>query len=144
MIEIRAARPGDFTAMAAIIERGHLPIDGLEDHLQTALVASDGRGLIGLAALEVYDSGVLLRSVAVEEGWRGQGLGRQIADAALTLARARGCRAAYLLTTTAAGFFSRLGFSPIEPDEVPADVKTSVEFTSACPSSAQVMRAYLT
>ena len=51
--------------------------------------------------------------------------------------------ALYLLTTTAAGFFPKFGFERIDRCDVPRSVQMSVEFTSACPSSATVMRKYL-
>ena len=92
---------------------------------------------------KVYPSGVLLRSVAVDSAWRGRGIGHQLTSAGLDLARSLGAGAAYLLTTTAGDFFPRFGFAPIERAEVPDDVKGSIEFGSACPSSALVMRAAL-
>ena len=38
------------------------------------------------------------------------------------------------LTTTADGYFPRFGFERIERSQVPATVRESVEFTSACPA----------
>jgi amino-acid N-acetyltransferase len=49
----------------------------------------------------------------------------------------------FLLTTTAAAFFERIGFRAIHREDVPAPVRASVEFQSACPSSATVMRLVL-
>jgi amino-acid N-acetyltransferase len=85
----------------------------------------------------------LLRSVAVDETRRGEGLGHQLTQAALDLARARGLKTVYLLTTTAATFFPRFGFREIARDEVDPAVQRSVEFTKACPASAAAMRADL-
>ena len=66
-----------------------LPVDGLLDHLDPAIVArADGR-VVGCAALEVYPDGALLRSVAVDAAARGQGIGTLVTTAALDLARAR-------------------------------------------------------
>ena len=64
-------------------------------------------------------------------------------EAALRLARANGVDTVYLLTTTAERFFPRLGFEPITRDQVPTTVQASVEFRSACPASAVVMRKRL-
>ena len=44
-----------------------------------------------------------------------------------------------LLTTTAEGWFPRLGFVRVDRARVPAAVQLSVEFTAACPASAVVM-----
>jgi amino-acid N-acetyltransferase len=106
-------------------------------------VASAGGRVVGCAALEVYADSALLRSVAVDETARGQGIGQRLVRAALDLAHERGVRSAYLLTTTAEQFFPRFGFQRIDRREVPVDVQQSVEFRSACPASAAVMAVQL-
>jgi amino-acid N-acetyltransferase len=64
-------------------------------------------------------------------------------DAAIGLARRLEVPAIYLLTTTAERFFPKFGFERIQRTDVPATVQTSIEFTSACPSTATVMRKSL-
>lgn len=76
----------------------------------------------------------------VDAGWQGRRLGHQLTEAALNLARQRKLNAVYLLTTTAEAFFPRFGFTAIPREDVPASVQASVEFQSACPASAIVMR----
>jgi amino-acid N-acetyltransferase len=49
----------------------------------------------------------------------------------------------FLLTTTAERFFPKFGFEQIDREQVPASVQQSVEFQSACPASAIVMRKLL-
>jgi amino-acid N-acetyltransferase len=66
-----------------------------------------------------------------------------LTEAALDLARNRGVDTAFLLTTTAATFFPKLGFERISRADVPESVQASVEFQSACPDSAVVMRKRL-
>jgi amino-acid N-acetyltransferase len=123
----------------ALLSRGDLPHAGLAEHFDAALVACDGEVVVGSAALELYGEAALLRSVAVAEGQRGQGLGRQLTRAALDLARAQGVRRVYLLTTTAEGYFPSFGFAPIARAEVEPAVQISAEFTDACPASAAVL-----
>ena len=113
------------------------------DHLRTMLVAREGGHVVGSAALEMYADGALLRSVVVAPGRQRQGLGRQLTGAAIRLAIEREAPAIYLLTTTAAGYFPKFGFERITRADVPAGVRTSVEFTSACPSSALVLKKRL-
>ena len=138
-ILINSAASTDLPAILALLDRTDLPQDGLADHLSTTLVARDEDAIIGSAALEVYDSGALLRSVAVEPRYQGQGIGQQLTQAALTLARERGIPVVYLLTETAGDFFPRFGFRPIARQEVAPSVQQSVEFTTVCPTSALVM-----
>ena len=142
-ITISAAREADLPAILALLERSGLPPDGLAAHVGSALAARSGDQLVGSAALELYDSAALLRSVAVDAPLRGRGLGQQFTRTALNLARQRGIARVYLLTDTAGGFFARLGFRATTRAEVDPAVQQSVEFTSACPASAQVFVADL-
>lgn len=137
---LEAGRPDDLPAVRDLLARSALPLDGADALLGHLVVARDERGIVGTAGLEMYPSGALLRSVAVEASARGQGIGQLVTDAALSLARDAGVGAVFLLTTTADGFFPRFGFARVERDEVPADIRASVEFVSACPASAVVMR----
>jgi len=140
---IRRAEAKDLPAVLALLERSGLPQDGLAGHFATALVAQQGGSAVGSAALELYGSAALLRSVAVDASLRGRGLGRRLTQAALDLARRRGVSEVYLLTETASEFFPRFGFHSIDRAQVPDAVKQSVEFTSACPDSALVMKLTL-
>ena len=140
---IESATTRDLPEIRALLERLHLPLAGVDEHLQTVLVAREGAQIVGTAALELYADGALLRSVAVEPRQQGRQLGHRLTDAALHLAASHGARAVFLLTTTAERFFPRFGFEPIAREDVPSSVRTSVEFQSACPASAIVMRKLL-
>ena len=133
----------DLPAILQLLRDSGLPIDGVAEHLNTAFVARDGTAIVGCAALEVYPEGALLRSVAVQSTARGHGLGRQVTDAAITLAQSLGTPAVYLLTTTAESYFPRFGFVRISRTQVPASVQQSIEFRSVCCASAVVMRTLL-
>jgi amino-acid N-acetyltransferase len=115
----------------------------LVGHLATLLIARQSGAIVGSAALEVYPDGALLRSVAVVPELQGHGLGRELTNAAIHLAQDLQVTAIYLLTTTAEEYFPQFGFERIARADVPATVQTSIEFTSACPSSAVVMRKAL-
>jgi len=139
-VVLEPAKAEDARGILELLERSRLPLDGLMDHLATTIVARQDGRIVGSAALEMYQRAALLRSVAVDPALQGHGLGRGLTEAALRLARERGVVEVYLLTTTAATFFPKFGFRAITRDAVPAAVKTSVEFTTACPASATVMR----
>ena len=140
---IEPLQPEDADAVFALLTQSRLPVDGLAAHLASTLVARDGARVVGSAAIELYPEGALLRSMAVAQDWQGRHIGRDLAMAVLGLAQDRGATAVYLLTTTAEQFFRRFGFERIARTEVPASVQTSVEFQSACPSNATVMRKRL-
>ena len=141
---IEAATARDLPDVHELLNRHRLPLDGVDDHVQTMLVARENSQIVGSAALEVYADGALLRSVAVDARQQGRHVGHQLTEAALQLARAHGARAVFLLTTTAEKFFPRFGFEQIAREDVPPSVQASVEFTGACPTSAIVMRKRLT
>ena len=141
--QIESAHPADAADILALVAQSGLPTDGLNDHLASAVVAREDGRMVGTAALELYSDGALLRSVAVSAKHQGRGLGHHLTEAAIALARDRGAAAMYLLTTTAERFFPKFGFESITRADVPPGVRTSIEFTSACPSSAMVMRKSL-
>jgi amino-acid N-acetyltransferase len=142
-VAIEAAGIRDRDAILALLDRVRLPQDGLAEHLAHAFVARQNGTVVGSAVLEIYADGALLRSVAVDPSLQGSGLGADLTNTAIARAGELGVPALYLLTTTAERFFPRFGFSPITRDDVPAGVRDSVEFRSACPASAIVMRKML-
>lgn len=140
---IQAAVEADLPAVHRLLDAEHLPLAGVDEHVGTMVVAKHGDQIVGAAAVELYSGGALLRSVVVGPDVRGHGIGHELAEAALSVAIARGLDTAFLLTTTAEQFFPKLGFERISRDDVPASVQASVEFQSACPASAVVMRKRL-
>ena len=142
-VKIVPAHMSDLPALLALLEDSGLPTSGLSAHLATTLVACDGERLVGSAALELSGTDALLRSVAVAAPLRGQGLGEQLTHAALDLARLHGVQQVCLLTETAQHFFPRFGFRPIARADVSPALHQSVEWTTACPVTAQAMMVRL-
>ena len=140
---VSRARPDDIAGVIDLLKQSKLPLDDIERHAATMVVAKDTGRVVGSAALEVYADGALLRSVAVASELQGHGLGRRLTNAALELAQELRMPALFLLTTTAENYFPAFGFERIDRSAVPSSVQASVEFTSACPSSAVVMRKTL-
>ena len=130
-LEVRRAAANDLDAVLSLLAHSGLPQDGLADHLETTLVATDNGRIVRTAALEIYPDGALLRSVAVDPSLRGSGVGHRLTDAATDLANEFHVPALFLLTTTAEDFFPRFGFSRIRRDEVPPGVQQSIEFKTA-------------
>lgn len=139
-VSIRDANAGDRDAVHALLVRASLPPDGLDEQFGDAYaVAESGGEIVGAAGVEVYGGAGLLRSVAVHPGWRGRGIGIGLTRDRLEWARKRGIGTVFLLTDTAAGYFPRLGFAPVARDEVPEEVRASLQFATVCPSTASVL-----
>jgi len=139
--QLRSATAGDLPKLKSFLTENGLPHLGVERYVQNFVIAEDEiGGLIGIAGLETYANNGLLRSVAVRKDSRGKGVGRTLVNAVLGDAMAKGLGKVYLLTDDASGYFERLGFQIVDRKDVEAAVKTSIEFTDACPDSAVVMR----
>jgi len=98
---------------------------------------------IGVAGLECVGENVLLRSVAVAPSWRGRSLGRRLVERREQAAGALGVRRLYLLTTSAAPFFLRIGYVVVPRSEVPELLAAHPQFRSLCPATAQCLRKSL-
>lgn len=137
--EIEPAAPTDLEAVIGMLVECKLPADGLSEHFSKCLVARQGEAVAGCVALELYGASALLRSLAVDDGRRGTGLGKALTAAALDMAARQEVADVYLLTETAPDFFRRLGFQALERSDVPDAVKSSIKFATACPVTAQAM-----
>jgi amino-acid N-acetyltransferase len=138
------ATAADWPAVRDLLVRVDLPLDGAETAFATGLVAVEGERVVGCAAIETFEHAALLRSVAVTPQRQGSGVGTSLVHAAEDLARQAGANEMILLTETAEPLFSRLGYERIDRTTVPADVASSVEFTTACSETAVAMRRVLT
>lgn len=143
-ISIRKAREADLPAIRQLLNECDLPDGGMEACVENAIVAIHHSEIVGCAALEMYDDSALLRSVAVHERFRSRKLGIALTETILKMAEKSGISLLYLLTETAAKFFPRFGFQFVPREQVPANVKTSPEFTTLCPDSALAMQLDLT
>jgi amino-acid N-acetyltransferase len=143
LMQTRRAQAGDWPAVRDLLTESGLPLDGATEAFATGLVARDGDRLTGCAAIETYDGSALLRSVAVAPDLRGTGIGSALVHAAEDLARGSGAATLILLTETAETWFGRLGYEVIDRATVAEDVARSIEFETACSSTAVAMRRSL-
>ncbi len=97
------------------------------------------RELAGVVGLELYGTEALLRSLAVAPAYRHVGMGKALVAYAEAAATGRGVSDLYLLTTTAAPFFARLGYQPLPRAEAPEAIRTTAQFSGLCPASSTFM-----
>jgi amino-acid N-acetyltransferase len=143
-VRIRAATIDDLEPVRALLGGAALPIDGLEDHFgDPYCVAEVERRIVGAEGIEVHGADGLLRSAVIAPPWRGRGLGDALTRDRIRWARGRGLRALYLLTTTAADYFPRFGFTIADRAAAPAAIRASREFAVACPDTAAFMQLSL-
>lgn len=140
---IRAARCEDLSAIEALLASLNLTAAGAGAHLHQFLVAEDGGRVVGSAGLEIYGTCALLRSVAVAPSHRRRGLAKSLVTNLLDQAHRSDVRDVYLLTTTAEGYFGRLGFGTIPREAVDPAVQRSAEFGDRLCATASAMRLRL-
>lgn len=129
---------------AALAAAG-LPTDDLPDPGRRFFRYDTLSGLcLGYGGFELYGHDVLLRSIVVPAAQRGQGVGRSILPLLMRRAFDAGARKAWLLTTTASGFFERAGFKPADRATAPATILGTRQASSLCPASAAWLSRSLT
>jgi arsenate reductase len=118
---IAPAAADDRPAVEALVTSAQLPLDGLDACFPhaTAIARLDG-DIVGVAALERFGDVGMLRSVVVAERARGRHLADALVADRLGAARADRLREVYLLTSGAATYFARLGFTRVERAVLPA------------------------
>jgi len=123
----------------ALLNARELPLDGLEENLETFWVAETDGAVVGTGGLEVHGRLGLLRSLAVEPDAEGSGIGSRLTWQLLEDAVEKGLREVFLLTTSASDYFPRFGFVRLNRRHVPTEVQASALF-QACPGTAVAMR----
>jgi amino-acid N-acetyltransferase len=136
---VRAARAGDVETILRLARDGGVLETGIAGGSADFIVAERGATIAGTCGIESYASDGLLRTVVVDREFQGQGVGQALVEEAVRRARARGLGSLYLLTTSAASFFTKLGFQVTARDAAPAAIRDSWEFRAGCPSSAVLM-----
>ncbi|MGV2068152.1 arsenic resistance N-acetyltransferase ArsN2 [Agrobacterium sp. 22-226-1] len=128
---------GSNVRLREALRAADLPTDDIEDGDRAFFEAvAGGDGIVGYAGLERCSGDYLLRSVVVLPAYRGHGLGRAIVEETLQGVRGN----VFLATTSAAPFFSTIGFFEVQRAEVPAAVLATRQLSSLCPSSATIMK----
>jgi amino-acid N-acetyltransferase len=90
----------------------------------------------GVFGIETFGTDGLLRSLAVAGPFRKHGYGRMLVGHAEHWAKRQGVEALYLLTTTAASFFTSLGYCEVPRSAAPAAIAGTTQFSGLCPSSS--------
>jgi N-acetylglutamate synthase-like GNAT family acetyltransferase len=129
-------RDGLKTALA----KAGLPADDIGDpHLLFWRFESRANVPAGFGGLEIHHGDALLRSIVTLPPVRRLGMGSAIVAVLEIEARARKCRSIYLVTTSEAGFFDRLGYTACSRNDVPEAIAKSPHFSRLCCAAGTVM-----
>jgi amino-acid N-acetyltransferase len=118
---VRQARTRDVPEIRALIDQNvgsrrlleKHTVNLYEDILEFSVAESSSGGVVGCGALHVlWEDLAELRTVAVDDGRRGEGIGHRVVDDLLDRARRVGVSRVFVLTF-AVSFFGRHGFKEI-------------------------------
>ena len=132
-------RSGDLARLENLLRNNRLPSEDCAEQVHNFCGIFDEDELVAAGGLEPAANYALLRSVVVQERYRGRGLARAMAEFLINQAHSEGMKAVYLLTETAETYFEKLGFSKLDRAQVPLEITQTRQFTSLCPDTASCM-----
>ena len=140
-IHIENLSANDKKSVLDLLNEAELPIEDLTDEkMKNFMIAKAKDGsIIGVVGVEIYRGSGLLRSLAVHTAYRGTGLGSLLTRKIESFARRKGIKVLYLLTVTAADFFTKIGYQVTQRDNLPAPIRKTEEFKNLCPVSAKCL-----
>lgn len=139
MIELRDLDVGELDAARALLSACDLPVDDLADANIALAGAFEGTAMLGVIGLQTCGAIGLLRSLAVDPAHRTRRIARLLCERVIVTAAERNLASVWLLTTTAADYFAKLGFERVARDVAPAELQATQQFSTLCPASAVVM-----
>ena len=143
-LKLRPATEADLSLITHWLAENQLPTEDISQILSHLYLAQVDDAVVGIGGIERDRDDGLLRSVVVAQSFRDQGYGQQLCRQLIQIAQGEGIQALYLLTNTADGFFTQLGFERIDRQSAPTTMQNTAEFSHFCPDSAVCMRLRLT
>lgn len=116
-----------------------LPVDDLTEEGRRFFRVIRGGATVGFAGYELHGDDALLRSIVVLPDHKGHGIGETTLRLLIAEATQAGARRGYLITTSAAPFFEKQGFTPVDRDAVPEAILATRQAASLCPASATIL-----
>jgi N-acetylglutamate synthase-like GNAT family acetyltransferase len=131
---------GERGALSKALVKARLPVDDVEapGPLFWRFETADSMP-VGFGGLEIHGEDALLRSLLILPPLRSRGLGAALVAQLEIEAALHGCRAVWLLTEAASGFFDRLGYAKCDRAVVPQQIRETPQFAALCPASADVL-----
>jgi amino-acid N-acetyltransferase len=143
-MNVEPAKLVDLGEIKGMLKQCGLPHEDIQmRHRVHFFIVREEASLVGTVGLELLGEAALLRSTAVAVTHRGRGLGEQLVRCAEDHARKSRVSSLYLLTTTAQGFFTKIGYHVIERSTAPPLVQQTSEFAGICPSSSICLAKFL-
>ncbi len=143
-MDIRKLKQTDIERVRELLAGYDLPIDDLEYSSQEDFWVAEEKGhVIGVGGMDHNNHIGLVRSLALDKQFQGNGIGKRLYEVVEEDAWNKGILRLYILTTTAQIYFEKLGYEAIERDIAPIPIQQSNQFSSLCPQSAVLLQKAL-
>ncbi len=127
MIELVKAKLDDIPAMQALVAEKvkdgtilNRSEDEVATNIRSYVLAKEGEKLVGYTALHIHSVRLAeIRSLIVDEAYRGKHIGKRMVEFTLEEARILGVKEDVLVLTYLPEFFKKLGFREIDKEVIP-------------------------
>ena len=127
MTELVKAKLDDIPAMQALVAEKvkdgtilNRSEDEVATNIRSYVLAKNNGKLVGYTALHIHSPRLAeIRSLIVDEAYRGQHIGKRMVEFTLEEARALGVKEDVLVLTYLPAFFEKLGFREIDKESIP-------------------------
>ena len=139
---IEIASYEDLEEITSLLESVEVPTEGIDPDFTKFFVVrdEDKQKIIGCVGLELFTGTALLRSFAVDPKYQGKKLGSNLVNRLLEEAFEAGTEAVFVCSAKAPSFFWDIGFSGIDLDDVPSEIRNSDLFAKGCPRVAAYVK----
>jgi len=127
MVKLEKAKIADIPSMQKLVIKEvkdgiilQRAVDEVATNIRSYIVAKDSNILIGYTALHIHSPRLAeIRSLIVDDRYRGQNIGKKIVKFALNEAREIGVQEEVLVLTYLPDFFRKMGFIEIPKESIP-------------------------
>lgn len=127
MIELVKAKLSDIPQMQALVVKEvkegtilHRSEDEVATNIRSYVLAKEGDKVVGYTALHIHSRRLAeVRSLIVDEAYRGQHIGQKMVEFTLNEAKMLEVEEDVLVLTYLPGFFQKLGFKEISKEVIP-------------------------
>ncbi len=127
-INYSLAAPDDKHQIRSLLSSCELPSLYVHKHLKSFLVAKAAEEVVGVIGVEAYGRLGLLRSLCVNEDFRGWGIAKRLNMEMLAWAKSLKIDTLYMFTLSAEKFASKLGFRKVDRRRIPRTIRSTWQF----------------
>ena len=138
-MQYRESRTADISRIIQLLKANDLPHSDVDGEKIKFIIGENASGIQACIGLEKYGADGLLRSFAVTDALKGQGIGHHLLQLFYDFCKNENVLTLHLLTTTAKDYFLKKGFIETDKSAAPDSILATSEFSELCPASSTYM-----